>query len=774
MSTSKSDGPQNFIRDIIDADLASGKHSSVVTRFPPEPNGYLHIGHAKSICLNFGLARAYDGNCHLRFDDTNPTTEDEEFVESIQHDVRWLGFDWRDKLLFASDYFEQLYAHAVHLIKTGKAYVCSLSEEQVRTYRGTITEPGKPSPHRGRSIEDSLDLLARMRAGEFAESEHVLRAKIDMASPNMKMRDPLLYRIKHAEHYRTGKDWCIYPLYDFTHCLSDAIEGITHSICTLEFENNRELYDWVIAHSELNSQPQQYEFARLHLSYTVMSKRKLALLVADGHVEGWDDPRMPSIAGMRRRGYTPAAIRAFCDMIGVAKNNSVVDVGKLEYCIRDDLNRNAPRLMCVLRPLKVVLSNYPEGRVEQLEAPSYPADIGKSGSRQVPLSRVIYIERDDFRLDPPKKYFRLAPGREVRLRYAYVIRCDEVIKDEAGEVVELRCSYDADTLSSPPAGRKVKGTLHWVSAEHALDCSLRLYDRLFCAERPEGAEHLNPSSLEQLEGCKIEPSVATAEPGARYQFERQGYYCVDLDSQPAALVFNRTVTLRDGWAKIVASRNDTREPAADKAAAAAAKTSRATPGPAAKPVALEGASLALAQRYTAELGVPAASARVLAQQAQLATIFDEAVAWRSDPANGPATDPATIAKWVVNELQGELKSLQGGALPLSGAQLAELLAMVEMGDIPSTAAKRVLAEMVQSGADPAAVVEQLGIKALDDDHQLRELIAKVLSEHPEEAQRYREGKTSLLGFFLGQVMRASRGAADPNLTRELLSKALSA
>ena len=551
------DTPLDFIREIIAADLRANKNGGrVVTRFPPEPNGYLHIGHAKSICLNFGLAAEHRGVCHLRFDDTNPTKEDLEYVESIQEDVRWLGFDWQDKLFYASDYYEQLYGYAVHLIKNGKAYVDSLSADQIREYRGTLTQPGKNSPYRDRSVEDNLDLFARMRAGEFADGSLVLRAKIDMASPNLNMRDPVIYRIRRATHHRTGDAWCIYPMYDFTHGQSDALEGITHSICTLEFEDHRPLYEWFLRELPVPCQPQQIEFARLNLTYTVMSKRKLLELVTNRHVSG-DDPRMPTLKGLRRRGYTPESIRNFCERIGVAKRNSVVDMAMLEHYVRDDLNKRAPRVMAVLHPLRVVIDNYPPDRVEQLEAVNNPEDPG-AGTRRVPFSRVVYIERDDFREDPPRKFFRLAPGREVRLRYAYIIKCVEVVKDDAGNVVELRCTYDPETRSGGSAeSRKVKATLHWVSAAHAIPAQVRLYDSLFTRPDPDTVEDgrsytdfLNPDSLEVLSACQLEPGLAEAEVGSRYQFERLGYFCVDPDSTEGAPVFNRTVSLRDTWAKI--------------------------------------------------------------------------------------------------------------------------------------------------------------------------------------------------------------------------------
>jgi glutaminyl-tRNA synthetase len=548
----------HFIEQIIEDDQRTGKWDGRVhTRFPPEPNGYLHIGHAKSICLNFGLAAKYAGQCNLRFDDTNPTKEEDEYVESIKEDVRWLGFDWEDRLFYASDYFEQLYQWALQLIRDGQAYVCDLTAEETRGYRGTLTEPGKDSPYRDRSPQENLELFERMRAGEFPDGTRTLRAKIDMASPNLNMRDPVMYRILHATHHRTGDKWCIYPMYDFTHGQSDSIERITHSICTLEFENHRPLYDWYCRALGIYH-PQQIEFARLNLTYTVMSKRKLLTLVKEGRVSGWDDPRMPTICGLRRRGYTPASIRAFCDKIGVAKFNSTIDMAVLENSLREDLNRRAARRLAVLRPLKVVIDNYPEGQVEQMEAVNNPEDASM-GTRQVPFSRELYIEQDDFREDPPKKFFRLAPGREVRLRAAYIIKCVEVVKDEAGNVAELRCTYDPESKSgTSTAKRKVKGTLHWVSAPHAFQAEVRLFDHLFKEldpeDVPEGEDwhvNLNPNSLEVLPECYLEPSLQEAQPGDHFQFERLGYFVADrVDSQPQQPIFNRSVPLRDSWAKI--------------------------------------------------------------------------------------------------------------------------------------------------------------------------------------------------------------------------------
>ncbi len=560
MAADNTETVSDFVREKVAEDCRTGKFDGrVVTRFPPEPNGYLHIGHAKSICLNFGIAQEFPGGvCHLRLDDTDPEKESVEFVEAIKSDVRWLGFDWGEHEYYASNYFEQLYEFAVQLIKADKAYVCDLSADQMREYRGTLTEPGKPSPGRSRSVEDNLDLFERMRAGEFPDGAYVLRAKIDLASPNMNLRDPTIYRIRHVHHYRAGDKWCVYPLYDFTHGQSDSIERITHSICTLEFEDHRPLYNWFLDALEIYH-PEQTEFARLNLTYTVMSKRRLLELVEGGFVNGWDDPRMPTVVGLRRRGYTPAALRAFCKKIGVTKFDGTTDFALLEHCLRDDLNKTSQRVMAVLDPLKVVITNYPEGQIEEMDAVNNPEDES-AGSRKVPFSRELYIERDDFMEDPPKKFFRLAPGREVRMRYAYYITCEEVIKDEAtGEIVELRCTYDPETRGgSSPDGRKVKATLHWVSAEKGVPAEVRLYDHLFSVPDPSDVEegvdyktNLNPNSLEVVSDAIVEPSIATLEPGTRVQFERLGYFCIDAkDSKPDALVINRTVTLRDAWAKI--------------------------------------------------------------------------------------------------------------------------------------------------------------------------------------------------------------------------------
>jgi glutaminyl-tRNA synthetase len=556
--TTKTDFPPatDFIREAVIEDLKSGRFDRVHTRFPPEPNGYMHIGHAKAICIDYGIAEDFGGLYNLRFDDTDPVKEDVEYVESIQQDIRWLGFDWEDRLFYASDYFEQLYQFAVQLIKKGKAYVCDLSVDEIREYRGTLTEPGKNSPYRERSVEENLDLLERMRAGEFEDGARVLRAKIDMASPNINMRDPVMYRIKHATHHRTGDEWCIYPMYDFAHGLSDSLEGITHSFCDVDYEAHRPLYDWFLDELDV-FRSRQIEFARLNINYTVLSKRRMLRLVNEGHVDGWDDPRMLTLSGLRRRGYTPQSVRDFCDRIGIAKRQSIVDMALLEHCIREDLNQSAPRVMSVLRPLRLVIENYPKDLVEEMECRNNPQDPS-AGTRMVPFSRVLYIEREDFREDPPRRFYRLAPGREVRLRYAYFITCTDVLKDEKGEIVELRCTYDPATRGgSAPDGRKVKSTLHWVSAAHALPAKVRLYDRLFNVENPldvpqggDFMDSLNPNSLEVLTGCQVEPGLAGVEPGYRCQFERLGYFCVDPDSSREKLVFNRTAALRDEWARI--------------------------------------------------------------------------------------------------------------------------------------------------------------------------------------------------------------------------------
>ena len=768
-STGRRGPPLDFIRTIVRDDLANGRHPGVVTRFPPEPNGFLHIGHAKSICLNFGVAREFGGRCNLRFDDTDPAKEDTRYVEAIKDNIRWLGFDWGEGLYNASDYFEALYRFAVQLIEREGAYVCSLSEAEIRETRGTVTEPGRESPHRARGVDENLDLFARMRNGEFPDGAHVLRARIDMASPNMKMRDPVIYRIRHVTHHHTGDAWPIYPMYDFAHPLSDALEGVTHSLCTLEFENNREFYDWILAQVDVPSNPRQIEFARLNLDYTVMSKRRLLELVEEKHVAGWDDPRMPTLAGLRRRGYTPDAIRNFCTSVGIAKNDNTVEMGQLEYFIRDDLNRKAPRVLAVKHPLKVVLTNCPEGRVEELEAPYYPHDVPREGSRTLPFSREIYIERDDFLEEPPRGYHRLAPGREVRLRYAYIIRCDEVVKDPAtGAVLELRCSYDPKTRSgSDTSGKKVQGTIQWVSAAHALEAELRLYDRLFSVADPQGdadrdyRELLNPKSLETVKG-RVEPSLGTAGPGDRFQFERLGYFCVDPDASTDALVFNRIVTLRDSWQKIVRRSDGGGEPRRSRRPQADPKTAveRKVPSHAELPP----AQSSRMEDYRDRLGLAPADAFLLASDDGLSGFFEDAVRCHDNP--------KAVGNWVVNELRPVLKDKPLGSLPVAPAALAELIALIDDQVISGKAARQVFTAMLEEGGSPADIVKRRSLQQVADVGQLEPIIDAVIAAHPENVTDYREGKTNLLGFFVGQVMKSTNGKADPRLVNELLRSKL--
>jgi glutaminyl-tRNA synthetase len=757
----------DFIRAIVADDLRAGTHGGrVVTRFPPEPNGYLHVGHLKSIALNFGIAAETGGRCHLRFDDTNPETEDEHYVRSIQEMVRWLGYDWGQDLYFASDYFERMYQFAVHLVRTGRAYVDSSSEEEIREARGTVTEPGRPTRFRDRSVDESLDLFARMRAGEFANGAHVLRARIDLASPNMLMRDPVLYRIRHAEHYRTGGEWCIYPLYDYAHPIEDALECVTHSLCTLEFENNREFYDWLIESLPLTCRPRQYEFARLVLDYTVLSKRKLLALVNGGQVSGWDDPRMPTVAAMRRRGVSPEALRAFVESVGVTKANTRVDLARLEFAIRDDLNRRVPRVLCVLHPLKVTLTNLADDAVEELDAPLYPHDVPLEGSRKLPFSRTLFIDRADFAEEPPAGWHRLAPGREVRLRYGYVIRCDEVVKDAEGRVVELRCTYDPETRGgNTPAGRAVKGTIHWLSAGHAVPCEVRLYDRLFTVPDPDAGDEdfrtfVNPESLVVVRTARVEPSVANDEPGSRYQFERVGYFCSDtVDSRPGALVFNRTVTLRDTWAKAAPAAEPAKAPRAKKAEAEAA-----APKPKAAAAPRDAVMEAESARLRSTFGLGADEADALTRDAATVALFEAAVA------SGAPADAA--AKWIVNELPRETAGRAVGELPFGGPQLGALVKLAEDGTLSSTAARQVLAEMAKDGGEPAGIVDRLGLRQVSDAGALAPAVDAVLAANAGKADEYRAGKTGLMGFFVGQVMRQSGGKANPEVVRALLEERL--
>ena len=776
--TPRDDRATDFIRAIVAEDVRKGTHDgAVITRFPPEPNGYLHIGHAKSLTLNFGIAKEFGGRCHLRFDDTNPETEESHYVDSIKDAVQWLGFDWGEHLYFASDYFEQMYDFAVHLIRTGKAYVDSQPDEAVRTQRGTVTEPGQASPHRDRPVEESLDLFQRMRAGEFPNGAHVLRAKIDMSSPNMLMRDPILYRIRHATHYRTGDAWCIYPLYDYAHPIEDALEHITHSLCTLEFENNREFYDWLVESIPAPSRPRQYEFARLVLDYTVMSKRKLLELVNDGLVSGWDDPRMPTIAGLRRRGVTPEAVRAFCDMVGVTKANSQVDIGKLEFAIREDLNPRVPRVLCVTRPLKVVITNYPEGQVEELDAPYYPHDVPQEGSRKLPFSRELLIEQDDFMEAPPKGYYRLSPGAEVRLRYAYIIRCEEVIKDGAGNVTELRCTYDEATRGgNAPAGKTVKGTIHWVSAAHALPCEVRLYDRLFTVPDPDatagddddGADWkstLNPDSLIVLPDARVEPGVRDDPPGTRYQFERLGYFCSDpVESSAGALIFNRTVTLRDSWAKRTAAAAPQQDSAAPKPrdVAPSAKADRAAP-PARK---AWGDVDERASAFAARHGIRAGDAEILLRDPEVTELFEATIA--------AGASARAVGSSIINDVLPELKATGMNEIAFTPAELARALELVNLGRISAAAGRAVIAEMVRSGGDPAKIVESRGLGQISDTARIAPLVDEVIAENPEKAAEYRAGKSGLLGMFIGQVMGRTGGRADPVVVQRLVRERLDA
>ena len=769
----------DFIRQIVADDLRAGKYDTIVTRFPPEPNGYLHIGHAKAVALNFGIAAETGGRFHLRFDDTNPETEDVHYVESIIDVVKWLGCDFGEHLYFAADYFDRMYAFAEFLVLQGKAYVDGSSEEEIREARGTVTEPGRPTRFRDRPPEESLDLLRRMKAGEFPDGSHVLRGRIDLAAPNMLLRDPILYRIRHAHHYRTGDRWCIYPLYDYAHPIEDAIEGITHSFCTLEFELNRALYDWVVdgwqdfvrAEGGTPARPRQYEFARGNVEYTVTSKRKLLELVKGGYVSGWDDPRMPTIAGIRRLGCTPEALRAFWEAAGVTKAPQRIPIPRLEHAIRDDLNRRSPRVLCVLRPLKVVVTNYPEGQTEELDAPYWPHDVPNEGSRPLPFSRELFIDRDDFAEDPPKGFFRLSPGAEVRLRYAYVIRCDEVVKDERGEITELRCSYDPATRGgNTPDGRQVKGTIQWVSAPHAVPCEVRLYDRLFTVPDPDAEEgdfkdYLNPGSLVVVRDAVVEPSVRSDPPGSRYQFERVGYFCSDIvESTADGLVFNRTVTLRDTWTKMAqaapAARQERKKaPATDGAAPPKPRTKAPAYDTPRSPELEE-----RRRRFEAELDLPPEELDGVTRELTVALMFEDAVA--------AGASPKAAANWMIHELPREIGSRTIDNLPFSGGELGELAVMVEGGTLSTAAARQVLGEMVNAGGHPREIVERLGLRQVSDEGALTPVIEQVIAANGAKADEYRGGKTGLLGFFVGQVMRQTGGKANPELVNRLIRERL--
>ena len=789
----------DFIRDIIDADLKAGVHQRVATRFPPEPNGYLHIGHAKSICLNFGLAADYQGTCNLRYDDTNPTKEDVEYVESIEADVRWLGFT-PSAVLFSADYFGRMYAWAEALVSAGKAYVCDLNDEEIRVYRGSLSEPGKPSPSRDRSVAENLDLLRRMKAGEFPDGARTLRAKIDMASANMKMRDPLLYRIRHAHHHRSGDEWCIYPMYDFAHPLEDAIEGITHSICTLEFENNRDLYDWVMANTNAAQAsghpraPKQYEFARLALDYTVMSKRKLLQLVTGKHVNGWDDPRMPTIAGMRRRGYSPEAIRAFCDLIGVAKANSTVDIGKLEYCVRDDLNSTAPRVLGVVAPLPFEITNWSElaavehlapGASVVLDAPYWPADVGKPGSRDVAFGSTLLIDQDDFQAAPTSDFLRLAPGRTIRLRYAYCVTCDDVVTGADGKIVQLRGRVHPETKAGGKItnGEKVWGVIHWVDAATSVPAELRIYDRLFSVAKPEegGGDFLanmNPHSLTTVRSARVEASLAHAATGSRWQFERTGYFIVDsTDSTAAALVFNRIIDLgqvRATASITMPSLSITATATVGATAAAPTKNAKATTRPKSKsPQEFREEArkrdpelLAAYERIAALLGNNSHDADLLTDDTATAEFFAACLS--------AGAAPLTIAKWMINELPRVLDDRELTATSIDAARFAALLQAIDGNELSASAGKQVLAELAQPQHAHSSIA-QLAARFADsaDGSTLDATIASVLTAHADKVTQYQSGKTGLLGFFVGNVMKAAPGL-DAGAVSKAVASALSA
>ncbi len=746
---------KDFLRTIVEKDLKSGKYKEVVTRFPPEPNGFPHIGHAKSIAINFGIARDYNGHCNLRMDDTNPTTEDTQYVEALKDAVKWLGFDWGKSVYFTSDYFSKLYEYAIKLIKMDKAYVDSLDEETMREYRGTVTEPGKRSQYAQRSIEENLDLFERMKNGEFKDGAHVLRAKIDMSAANMKMRDPLLYRIKHAHHFRAGDAWSIYPMYDFAHCLSDYIEGVSHSICTLEFENNRDIYDWVLDTLDLEPpRPYQHEFARLGMNYTVMSKRKLLELVEGEQVNGWDDPRLPTIAGYKRRGYTPKSILTFCDQIGIAKANSMVDVAQLEFCIRDDLNPKVPRVMCVLDPLKITIENYKGS--EEIDAPYYPHDVPKEGSRKIPFSGELYIERDDFNENPPKGYFRLTPEQPVRLRHGYIIACKEVIKDDSGNITEIKAIYypDSKSGSEDTSGIKVKSAIQWVSVAEAKTVEVRLYDRLFKVEEPEGMEDINPDSLQVIKDALIEPAVINEKPDERFQFERQGYFYADpVDYTDETPVFNKIVGLKDSWGKKKKTTKDESKPQAKKVQ---------VDGEVAPMTELQ---QLLFDKYTSEFKLNREVANTLARDEYLSTFYEKALC--------VLNSPIALANLVTNEVARELKQKQANELKFNTTQVAQLVKMMDDETISSKIAKQVFEEMANTGEDPEQIVESKGLVQISDPAKILPIIDDIIAKNPDNVEKFRAGNTKLLGFFVGQVLKSTGGKANPKVVNTLVEQQLS-
>ena len=761
---------QDFIREIIAGDVRSGKHQGkVVTRFPPEPNGYLHIGHAKSICLNFSAASKYQGVTHLRLDDTNPETEEEAYVNTIKEDIQWLGFDWGEHLYHASDYFDQLYGYAKDLIKKSLAYVDSLNETEIREYRGSVTEPGRKSPFRNRSIEENLKLFSQMKAGNFEDGEHVLRAKIDMDSANMLMRDPVLYRIRHATHYRTRDDWCIYPLYDFTHCLSDSIEGISHSICTLEFENNRELYDWILDNLDVpQPQPRQYEFARLNLEFTVLSKRKLLQLVEGKYVDGWDDPRMPTIAGIRRRGVPAKAIRNFCEMIGVAKAENRVDLARFEYATRHELNHTAPRIMCVLKPLKVVILNYEKDGPSYLNAPYFPDDIGKEGKRLLPFTRELFIEKTDFLENPPKGFRRLSLGEEVRLRYGYIVKCENVVKDENGEILEIHCTYDLNSRSGGTTGnRKVKGTIHWVSATESLPVEIRLYDKLFSVSNPEDlneeehfTDYLNSHSLIVLEGSRIEPSVASNPSQMNYQFERTGNFIVDsVDSRPEKLVYNRTVTLKDSWNPPRKAKD--RSLAKGNEDSKKKEYSRTQDHSDPKTKFLDEEQSALVSNLISQFGLLKKDATVLSGNLRLLEIFESAAKHISDY--------QALSKWCINEIP---RSLLDDKSDQYGEPVAKLVEMRSSGTISSHTAREIFVLLVNTDMTLEEILAKGTYGIIDNSEELEDLVTQVIRENPDAVKKYQSGKIQLIGYLIGQVMKETQGSAEPNKTKKLIENRL--
>ena len=744
---------KDFLRSIVEEDLKLGKYQEIVTRFPPEPNGFPHIGHAKSIYINFGIAKDYNGHCNLRMDDTNPTKEDTEYVEALKDAVEWLGFEWDKKVCFTSDYFPKIYDYAIELIKMGKAYVDSLDEEEIREYRGTVTEAGKRSKYAKRSIEENLDLFERMKNGEFKDSQHILRAKIDMSASNMKMRDPLLYRIKHSHHFRAGDEWSIYPMYDFAHCLSDYIEGVTHSLCTLEFENNRDIYDWVLNTLGLTSaRPYQYEFARLGINYTVMSKRKLLELVEAHQVDGWDDPRLPTIAGYRRRGYTPQSILNFCEQIGISKANSMVDVAQLEFCIRDDLNPKVPRVMCVLHPLKVTIVNY--NGTEEIDAPYFPHDVPKEGSRKLPFSKEIYIEREDFNENPPKGYFRLTPEQPVRLRHGYIIHCKDIIKDADGNIIEIQVEYNRESKSGfDKSGIKVKSAIQWVSAKEAIKVEVRVYDRLFKDEAPKGVEDINSHSLEIIKDALIEPAVIIEKPDERFQFEREGYFYADpIDYTDEKPVFNKIVGLKDSWAK---KKKPTQN---------SSKTQVKKVQIDGEIVAMNEKQQTLFDRYTKELKLNSEVANILARDEQLSSFYEISLSLLNSP--------TTLANIVTNEVARELKQMQVDELKFDAQQISQLAKMVDEEIISSKIAKQVFEEMVKSGKNPTQIVEDKALIQISDPSVLSPIIDEVISKNPENVAKFKAGNNKLFGFFIGQVLKATGGKANPKVVNSLVTQKL--